>query len=268
MAKYNSKAKKSGRRNRRDSAIGSETVDRIPKAKSATLRAEQAWIRHQAKPLICQTLAQEHYLSFLKTQDITCAFGPAGTGKTYVSVTYASQALDNREVESIIVVRPCVESGNGLGFLAGKLSDKTEPYQNPFMEVFEQYYGSSHLDNLINGPHPRIRFVAPQYIRGRTFRNAIVILDEAQNLDCDQMETFLTRIGDGAKYVIQGDLNQLDIKDKRTGKKLRSGLQDAIEILNGISGVGIVTFREEDIVRSGLCREIAIRYRDRRQSVK
>lgn len=264
MAKNSSKAKKSSRRNRNGQFSELEIVREPKREKSARLRADEAWSRQEAKPLVCRGRAQEEFLTLLNSKDVVLGIGPAGTGKTYVSMKYAAQVLDSRQKERIIVVRPCVEAGGGLGFLAGKLNEKTGPYENPFMEVLEEHYGKSHLDNLINGQYPRILFVAPEFIRGRTFKDAIVILDEAQNLDCDQTETFLTRFGDGAQYILQGDLNQIDIKDKRTGKRLRSGLLDAMEILQGMEEVGIKTFTEEDIVRSGLCRKIALRYRDRR----
>lgn len=185
------------------------------------------------------------------------------THNTYVSVKYAAQQLDERNKERIIFVRPIVEVGETLGFLKGGVEEKIDPYLTPILDVLEEHYGKSHVENMMTGWHPKVLFVPLQYLRGRTFKEDIVILDEAQNATCEQMETFLTRIGDGAQYIIQGDLNQCDLKD-RQGRPIRSGLLDAIEILEGMDQVGIKHFVEEDIVRSGLCREIAIRYRQRR----
>jgi phosphate starvation-inducible PhoH-like protein len=260
MAKKHAAKSKS----RRDRHLQDVTETTQPmREKSARLRASEAWTRNEAKPLVCKSQAQKDFLAHLNSKQITLGIGPAGTGKTFVSVKYAAQQLDNRRKERIIVVRPIVEAGGGLGFLKGGVEEKTAPYQVPFLEVLEEHYGASHVENLTTGSHPRVVFVPLEFLRGRTFKEDIVILDEAQNATCEQMETFLTRLGDGAQYIIQGDLNQVDLKD-RAGRPIRSGLLDAMEILQYMEGVGIKHFVEEDIVRSGMCREIALRYRQRR----
>ena len=260
MAKKHA-AKSKSRRYRQVQEV-TETTQPM-RGKSARLRASEAWTRNEAKPLVCKTPAQKEYLAYMRSKPITGGIGPAGTGKTFLSVKYAAQQLDERNKERIIFVRPIVEVGETLGYLKGGVEEKTGPYLTPILDVLEEHYGKSHVENMMTGPHPKVLFVPLQYLRGRTFKEDIVILDEAQNATCEQMETFLTRIGDGAQYIIQGDLNQCDLKD-RQGRPIRSGLLDAIEILEGMDQVGIKHFVEEDIVRSGLCREIAIRYRQRR----
>jgi phosphate starvation-inducible protein PhoH and related proteins len=260
MAKKHA-AKSKSRRDRNFQDIAESTQPM--REKSARLRASEAWARNEAKPLVCRNQAQKEYLALMMSKLVTAGIGPAGTGKTFLCVKYAAQQLDKGRFERIIVVRPIVEAGGGLGYLKGGVEEKTAPYQTPFLEVLEEHYGKSHVEAMMTGPHPRILFVPLEFIRGRTFKDDFVILDEAQNTTCEQMETFLTRLGDGAQYVIQGDLNQVDIKD-RTGRRARSGLLDALEILEGMDAVGVKYFVEEDIVRSGLCREIALRYRQRR----
>lgn len=255
MAKQKPKSSRRERGSRQgiDENVGT-TVPMRPK--SAQLRAKEAWNRSETKPLTVKNEAQGHYLEAIRSKQVTVANGPAGTGKTYVSVKFAAQLLDQGEVESIVVVRPIIESGGGLGFLPGDLGEKTAPYQVPFLEVLEEHYGREHLEAKMNCRYPVINFVAPEFIRGRTFKNAFVILDEAQNMDCGQMKTFLTRLGEDTRCVIQGDTEQVDIAG-------RSGLLDAIEILEGMREAAVIQFVEEDIVRSGFCKAVLLRYRHR-----
>lgn len=228
-----------------------------PRKKSAEIRAAEAWQRKETKPLICKNDAQRDYLRNIVEHQVTLGIGPAGTGKTYVSVKHGAQLLDDKKIKRIIVVRPIIEAGGGMGFLPGDVAEKTAPYMVPFLEVLEEHYGAAHLQAKMNGLEPTIRFIAPEFIRGRTFKDALVILDEAQNMTCDQMKTFLTRLGEDTHCVIQGDLEQVDISGK-------SGLQDALEILEGMEEVGVTMFTEDDIVRSGFCKNVLIRYRKRK----
>jgi phosphate starvation-inducible PhoH-like protein len=249
-------SKSRGRRGRdviEDTAVVREPVRR----KSAQHKADEAAERRKTKPLICWNDAQKDYLTNIVTRQITIGDGPAGTGKTYVCVKFAAQQLDEGNIQRIVVVRPIIEAGGGLGFLPGDEGEKTAPYQVPFLEVLEEHYGTAGLEAKLNCRYPVITFVPPEFIRGRTFKDAFVILDEAQNMTCDQMKTFLTRLGTDAKCVINGDADQVDIKGK-------SGLTDAIEVLDGLQSVGITKFVEEDIVRSGICKEILLRYRRRK----
>ncbi len=224
--------------------------------KSAQHRANEAWNRNEAKPLVCKNDAQKNYLASIVANQVTVGVGPAGTGKTFVSVKYAAQQLDLGRIQRIVVVRPIIESGKGMGYLKGGIEEKTAPYQVPFLEVLEDHYGAAHLKAKLECAHPVIIFVAPEFIRGRTFKDAFVILDEAQNMTPDQMKTFLSRLGEDTTCIIQGDLDQKDIPGP-------SGLADGIEILDGMNNVGICEFVEEDIVRSGFCKEVMLRYRRR-----
>lgn len=256
MAK--SPSKKSSRRNREAAFEESTGTQRFPvRQKSAKLRAEESWNRNNAKPLVCRSDAQRNYLELINSNQIVIGVGPAGTGKTFLPVKFAAQQLDASRIKRIIVVRPIIEAGGGLGFLPGDEADKTAPYKVPFLEVLEEHYGKAALEAKLNGAHPSIVFVPPEFIRGRTFNDAFVILDEAQNMTCDQMKTFLTRLGEDTQCVIQGDIDQVDIKEP-------SGLVEAMEVLGGLDSVGIMEFAEEDIVRSGICKAILLRYRRHR----
>lgn len=249
-------AKKTSRRARRDQFDELTTVREPIRKKSARLRAKEAWERKESKPLEFLTASQEVYWHAMQTSLLTIALGPAGTGKTFLSMRYAIEELEARRIEKIVVVRPIIEAGGGLGFLPGDEAEKCAPYKVPFIEVLEDYYGKSHAENLMSGPHPRVIFVPPEFLRGRTFKDALVVLDEAQNMTCDQMKTFLTRIGEGTQCILQGDIEQVDISGK-------SGLQDAIELLEGLQDVETVTFTVDDIVRSGITKAILMRYRAR-----
>ncbi|QVD49309.1 phosphate starvation-inducible protein [Xanthomonas phage vB_XciM_LucasX] len=253
------KPKKSSRRSSREEIQELEATGRQPlrsskTSKSAQRRADEAWNRSSNKPLTCKNEAQKNYLATIRSNMLTIGVGPAGTGKTYVCTKFAAIELDEGRADGIVVVRPIVEAGGGIGFLPGDVADKTAPYQVPFMEVLEEHYGKSHLENLVNGTYPKVVFIAPEFIRGRTFANKVVILDEAQNMTPLQMKTFLTRIGEGSKVIINGDIDQVDI----TGP---SGLKDAMDKLQGLTDVGIAEFTEDDIVRSGLVKDILKRYR-------
>lgn len=253
------KASKSarGRRGREEFDDAAPTRERVSRPKSDRLNAQESEQRRMSRPLTCKNDAQKDYLRSIIENQVTVAIGPAGTGKTYVSVKQAAIELDARNVERIVVVRPIVEAGGGLGFLPGDEGEKTAPYQVPFLEVLEEHYGPGPLQAKMGGQFPTIMFVPPEFIRGRTFKDAFVILDEAQNMTCDQMKTFLTRLGEDTKCVLQGDIEQVDIQGK-------SGLEDAMEILEGLPNVGTVEFTEDDIVRSGFCKAVLLRYRRRK----
>lgn len=208
--------------------------------------------RKNLKRLEAKTEAQGHYIISIEANQLTFGIGPAGTGKTYVCTRYAADMLQRGEVEKIIVTRPAIEAGEGLGFLPGTIHEKFAPYFAPFRAVLDEVFGASHVDNMIK--LGKIDIQPLEYIRGLTFNNAIVILDEAQNTTPTQMKLFLSRIGEYSKVIVNGDITQKDIPGD-------SGLIDAIDRLEGLRGVEIVEFDEDDIVRSGLVKEIIKRYR-------
>jgi phosphate starvation-inducible PhoH-like protein len=189
----------------------------------------------------------------MKTNDILFAIGPAGTGKTYTAVALAVKALKNKEIKRIILARPAVEAGENLGFLPGDLKEKIDPYLRPLYDALDDMLPADKLKSLIE---TRVIEIAPMaFMRGRTLDNAFVILDEAQNATDLQLKMFLTRMGPQAKFVITGDLTQIDLP-----KKSMSGLVKAVKILEGIHGITFAYLSFEDVVRHKLVREIIKAY--------
>lgn len=209
--------------------------------------------RKQIKPLEAKTEAQGHYMIAIEGNQLTFGTGPAGTGKTYICTRIGAQMLKDKVIKRLIVTRPAVEAGGGLGFLPGTIHEKFAPYFAPFRAVLDEVFGASHVDYLIKDGQIEIQPL--EYIRGLTFDNCFVILDEAQNTTPGQMKLFLSRIGEYSKVVVNGDITQQDIEGQ-------SGLTDAIDRLEGLNGVDLIEFTEDDIVRSGLCKEIIKRYRN------
>lgn len=215
---------------------------------------ETALIQQQPRalqPLEPQTEKQRKYIATIKSHIITFATGSAGTGKTYVAAAMAAQALENRQVERIIVTRPAVEAGESLGFLPGELDEKFDPYLQPFRMVLEERLGKPKVEYLLKAKI--IEAIPLGYLRGRTFKKAFVILDEAQNTTPKQMKMFLTRIGLDTKVVINGDTSQVDIHGA-------NGLEDAIHRISFIPTVGHVNFTRDDVVRAGIVSEIIQAY--------
>ncbi|MCG5512874.1 PhoH family protein [Ectothiorhodospira shaposhnikovii] len=206
---------------------------------------------NEVKALEARTEAQGHYIIAIKSAQLTFGIGPAGTGKTYIAAAMAAEALASKRIERIILTRPAVEAGEHLGFLPGELAEKIDPYMAPFMDVFHERLGRGFTEYLVR--HGTIECAPLAFMRGRTFRNAFVILDEAQNTTPTQMKLFLTRAGEGAKLIVNGDPRQKDIPGP-------SGLTDAVDRLQGLSGVRTVTFEAGDIVRSGLVQRVIERY--------
>lgn len=197
------------------------------------------------------TETQGYYILAIKNAQLTFGTGPAGTGKTFVATSLAANALASGETAKIIITRPAVEAGFGMGFLPGTLAEKYEPYIRPFRDVFEKRLGVSQFEYFLK--NKIIEALPLDYMRGMTFEDCWVILDEAQNTTPVQMKLFLTRIGENCKVIINGDLRQKDI----TGP---SGLQDAIDRLDDLRGVRVIEFTREDVVRSGLVQDIIERY--------
>lgn len=196
---------------------------------------------------------QRKYASAMRTPGaVVFGLGKAGTGKTYVAGCIAAEALACKQIEKIILTRPAVEAGGEeLGFLPGEKEQKFDPYFDPFRDVLEERLGKSFVEYLIR--EGRIKCEPFAYMRGKTFKNAFVILDEAQNATQEQFKLFLTRIGEGATVVVNGDESQVDIQKP-------SGLVDAANRLMHISNVRVVMFRAEDIVRSGFVQEVVEAY--------
>lgn len=208
-------------------------------------------IKRAKEPISAMTEAQAHYILSIEQNQLTFGTGPAGTGKTYVAGALAAEALAERETDKVIITRPAVEAGESLGFLPGELEEKFDPYFQPFRDVLEERLGASFVEYLIK--IGRIEALPLAYMRGKTFKNCWVVLDEAQNTTPVQMKLFLTRIGKNSKIIVNGDTTQKDIRGE-------SGLVDAIERLEGLKSVGFVEFGREDIVRSGLVQDIVDRY--------
>lgn len=217
--------------------------------KGRSSASEQTNSFHEFKPL---NFIQGQYLEAIHRNDIIFGVGSAGTGKTFVAASYAAQQLYNRNIQKIILTRPNVETGRGLGFLPGTLEEKYAPYLEPFDSVFTRCLGKGFYEYCLKN-----KDIEPKplgFMRGATFDNSIVLLDEAQNATRDEIKMLLTRIGKNCKIIISGDIDQTDIPD--------SGLKDAVTRLQHVAGVEVVNFLDEDIVRSKLCKAIILAYRN------
>jgi phosphate starvation-inducible protein PhoH and related proteins len=196
---------------------------------------------------------QKRYIEDLESHDMVFAIGPGGTGKTYLAVAMAVQALLAKQVNRIILARPAVEAGERLGFLPGTLQEKVDPYMRPLYDALHDLLEADKLERFLEKD---IIEVAPlAFMRGRTLNDSFVILDEAQNTTSEQMKMFLTRLGFNSKAVITGDITQIDLPDSR-----RSGLIEAIEIVGKIDGIAMVYFDEHDVVRHNLVQRIIKAY--------
>lgn len=200
-----------------------------------------------------KTLGQKEYYQALKHNDVVFGIGPAGTGKTYLAVVFAVQALKNNEVQKIILTRPAVEAGESLGFLPGDLKEKVDPYLRPLYDALYDMLGQEKTERYIE---KGIIEIAPlAYMRGRTLEDAYVILDEAQNTTDAQMKMFLTRLGFHSKMIITGDITQIDLP-----KGVGSGLKKALHILKDVKGIRFVYLTALDVVRHPVVQRIIERY--------
>jgi phosphate starvation-inducible protein PhoH and related proteins len=196
---------------------------------------------------------QTEYLHNVRTHDLTFGIGPAGTGKTYLAVACAVEALQSEKVRRIILVRPAVEAGERLGFLPGDLSQKVDPYLRPMYDALYEMLGFERVAKLIER---NVIEVAPlAFMRGRSLNDSFVILDEAQNTTNEQMKMFLTRIGFGSKAVVTGDITQVDLPNSKP-----SGLRTVIDILRGVRGIAFTMFTSRDVVRHPLVQRIVQAY--------
>lgn len=196
---------------------------------------------------------QGEYLEAIKSNDIIFGIGSAGTGKTFIAASYAASQLFHRKVDKVILTRPNVETGRGLGFLPGTLEEKYAPYLLPFDAIFNKALGKGFYEYCLKSK--TIEPTPLGFLRGTTFENCIVLVDEAQNCTKEEFKMILSRIGKNCKMIISGDTEQSDIGND-------SGLEDAVNRLEGINGIEIVDFLDEDIVRSKMCKAIIMAYRN------
>lgn len=250
MSQYNGRQnKKMEKRERRNKFRQAEQMEPLPPMKTF----EQVSDSKIERALRAKTETQAHYKIAIEGNQLVFGLGPAGTGKTHICTVMALKALLNKQLGSIIITRPMVTAGKGAGFLPGELEEKFAPFFEPIRQIIQPIIGASHFENLIR--NEKLIAKPLDYIRGQTFDNAFVILDEAQNSTPEQMKLFLTRIGEYSKVVVNGDISQKDILGL-------SGLEDAVNRLNGVRNVEIIEFTEDDIVRSGIVKDILMRYRN------
>ena len=204
-------------------------------------------------PIKPKTVNQQKLVQSVKDNDLVFALGPAGTGKTFISVALAVRALKNKVIKKIIITRPAVEAGENLGFLPGDLKEKIDPYLRPIYDALNDMLP---FEKLTYYMEREIIEIAPlAYMRGRTLNNAFILLDEAQNTTPMQMKMFLTRMGPESKMIVTGDISQIDLPSKQ-----RSGLKEAVRILNQVKGIGFVELSSRDVVWHKLVRDIIEAY--------
>ncbi len=209
-------------------------------------------ITARGKQIKCKTVGQKEYVDSIRKNTVVFGVGPAGTGKTYLAVCMAVSAFKAKQVEKIILTRPAVEAGEKLGFLPGDLQEKVDPYLRPLYDALQEMLGLETYGKLMERG---VIEVAPlAYMRGRTLSGAFIILDEAQNTTREQMKMFLTRMGEGSKVVVTGDVTQIDLDGKQ------SGLLHATHILQGVDGVGICQLTAKDVVRHPMVMRIIRAY--------
>ena len=210
-------------------------------------------IKTSKKHIHIRSTNQQNYVNSIIDNDAVFAVGPAGTGKTYLAVARAVEALENSSIKRLVLVRPAVEAGEKLGFLPGDLSEKVDPYLRPIYDALYEFIGFERVNRLIE---KRVIEVAPlAFMRGRTLNESYIILDEAQNTTIPQMKMFLTRMGFGSKMVITGDITQIDLP-----KVSESGLIHAIKILSSVDNIAFCNFDTKDVVRHQLVKRIVSAY--------
>ena len=210
-------------------------------------------ITNRGKPIKAKTIGQKKYIKAIKSNTIVLGLGPAGTGKTFLAVAMAVEALRQKAVNRIILTRPAVEAGERLGFLPGDLQSKIDPYLRPLYDALFEMLGPDNFQKYME--RGTIEIAPLAYMRGRTLDDSFIILDEAQNTTGEQMKMFLTRLGYNSKAVVTGDLSQTDLP-----RGVKSGLSTAASILQNIEGIGIFEFSERDVVRHHLVRKIITAY--------
>ena len=209
----------------------------------------QTYTTKRRKPLKAKTKNQEEYIRTISESDVTFCTGPAGTGKTAVAVGLACDYLLDKRIKKIVITRPVIESGRGLGFLPGTFDEKIHPYLVPILEEMNYRLNDSRVKSYRESG--LIEICPLEYMRGRNFHDSFMILDEAQNATFEQLKMFVTRIGWDSKAIINGDVNQADLP-----KNMRGGLEEFINKLGGVDGVGIAELTEDDIIRNKIISKI------------
>lgn len=227
-------------------AIPEGGAESLPYGKEMNIKTKRGMVKARSQN-------QAQYINNIVTHDITFGIGPAGTGKTYLAVAAAVDALERQEARRILLTRPAVEAGEKLGFLPGDLSQKVDPYLRPLYDALFEMLGFERVEKLIER---NVIEIAPlAYMRGRTLNDAFIILDEGQNTTIEQMKMFLTRIGFNSKAVITGDITQIDLP-----RNVKSGLRHSIEVLNGVEGLSFNFFQATDVVRHPVVARIVQAY--------
>ncbi|MEH8280315.1 phosphate starvation protein PhoH [Klebsiella pneumoniae] len=205
--------------------------------------------KRDTSPIEARNEAQAHYLISLDNKSLTFATGEAGCGKTFLATAVAAQRLLDKEVDRIIVTRPVLQAEEDLGFLPGDMAEKFAPFFRPVYDVLQKRLGASFLEYCLKPEVAKVEIAPFAYMRGRTFENAVVILDEAQNVTASQMKMFLTRMGENVTVIVNGDVTQCDLPGH-----VKSGLEDALQRFQPSRQVGLIEFTAEDCVRSELCK--------------
>lgn len=214
-------------------------------------------LKRDTSPIEPRNPCQQHYMLALETKNLIFATGEAGCGKTFISAAYACERLLAKDVERIIVTRPVLSADEDLGFLPGDVAEKFAPYFRPVYDVLQKRLGSRYLQYCLKPGIDKVEIAPFAYMRGRSFENAVVILDEAQNTTAQQMKLFLTRIGENCIVIVNGDVTQCDLP-----KGVKSGLADALTRFEEDDLVGVVRFTKDDCVRSLLCQRALKAYGD------
>jgi len=228
------------------------------RAKLSDLFRDQVKIAGRTHSIVPKTFRQKEYIEAIKSKDIVFGVGPAGTGKTYLAMAMAISALTNKEVKRVVLCRPALEAGEKLGFLPGDMAEKVNPYLRPLYDALHDMVDYEKAREMVERGSVEVAPLA--FMRGRTLSRAFVILDEAQNTTSRQMKMLLTRLGEGTKCVVAGDATQTDLP-----RGVNSGLHEALGILKGIPGIGIVNFTEEDVMRHPLVGTIVKAYKKKEE---
>jgi phosphate starvation-inducible PhoH-like protein len=216
-------------------------------------RVRMAQIATRKATIVARSPAQDGYIRAMDRQELVFGVGPAGTGKTYLAVAYAATLLERGDINRIILSRPAVEAGERLGFLPGDMKEKVDPYLRPLYDALYDMMQPEIVERCLESQTIEVAPLA--FMRGRTLSNAVVILDEAQNTTTQQMKMFLTRLGENSKMIVTGDPSQIDLPNG-----VRSGLVEALDLLNGVKGVQITRFSDKDVVRHELVARIIRAY--------
>ena len=233
--------------------IDNKTISNLITNGSSNEEKEVIVFGFNGKKILAKTSNQKKIVALIKANDLVFVIGPAGTGKTYVSVAIALKALKDKFIKKIIVTRPIVEAGENLGFLPGDLQEKIDPYLRPIYDALQDMLPINKIKKYIENKTIEIAPIA--YMRGRTLKDAFILLDEAQNTTPSQIKMFLTRLGPNSKMIVNGDISQIDLI-----KNQKSGLIDAIKRLKNVNGIGFTTLDSKDVLRHSIVKRILKKY--------